>query len=168
VSRLWLRCLLPVGALVLASSAMAAPAVDLAGYYRMPENSLVRAAQDGVVIVAVYRCATDEFCGRIAARGGLPDADLQNPEPVSRARSLCGLDILAVEIPLGARDAALKGSLYDPRTGGDSTVELYAGSNGDLHITEQPAPSSTSARLEEIWQRVALPASSCDRPSSIS
>ena len=166
--RLLLRCLLFVGALALAGSAVAAPAVDLVGYYRMPANSLVRPAQEGVVVVAVYRCATDEFCGRIAARGGLPDADLHNPEPVSRARSLCGLDILAVEIPLGARDAALKGNLYDPRTGGDSAVELYAGSNGDLHITEQPTPSSASARLEEVWQRVTPPASSCDRPSSIS
>ena len=161
MSRLLLCCLLSVGALALAGSAMAAPAVDLAGYYRMPENSLVRPEQDGVVIVAVYRCATDEFCGRIAARGGLPDADLHNPEPVSRARSLCGLDILAVEIPQGARDLALKGSLYDPRTGGDSAVELYAGSNGDLHVVGQPAPSSTSARLEEIWERVTLPESSC-------
>jgi hypothetical protein len=163
-----LRCLLSVGAFALTGSAMAAPAADLAGYYRMPENSVVRPAQDGVVIVALYRCATDEFCGRIAARGGLPDADLRNPEPVSRARSLCGLDILAVEIPLGARDAALKGSLYDPRTGGDSAVELYAGSNGDLHVTEQPAPSGASPRLEEVWQRVTAPVSSCDRASSIS
>jgi Uncharacterized protein conserved in bacteria (DUF2147) len=168
VSRLLVRCLLPIGALAMIGAAAAAPAVDLAGYYRMPANSQIQNTQDGVVIVAVYRCATGEFCGRIAARGGLPEADLRNPEPVARARSLCGLDILSVEDPAGLDKAAvaLRGTLYDPRTGDDSAIEIYAGQNGDLHVTGhagRPILSRTYVRREEVWQRVTPPAGACEQ-----
>jgi len=166
LSRLLLCCLLPFGALALSGSARAVPAFDLAGYYQMPDNSMILNPQEGPLIVAVYRCGAGEFCGRIAARGGLPEADLRNPEPVSRTRLLCGLGILAVETPAGARDPAvgLRGRLYDPRTGDDSTIELSAGQNGELHVTGhagRPIVSRTYVR-QEVWARVTQAAATCE------
>ena len=172
LSRNLIRCMLPVGvALSIGSAAAApAPAVDLVGYYAVPDYSMVLNVRTGPMVVAVYSCGAGNFCGKIAARGPLSEKDLANPVEASRSRALCGLDILSVSITSATAKnqagATLQGKFYDPRTGDDSAVQVHAGPKGELHVfghAGRPIVSRTYVRPEEVWQRVAPLTASCEQ-----
>ena len=170
LSRNLIRCLLPIGAALSIGTATAAPSVDLAGYYAVPNYSMVLNEGPGPLVIAVYGCGAGNFCGKIAARGPLPEKDLANPVAASQGRALCGLDILTVSLASGTAKnqagAVLQGKFYDPRTGDDSVVQVRAEPNGELHVfghAGRPIVSRTYVRHEEIWQRIAPLTASCEQ-----
>lgn len=157
-------CLVSLGALSLGGPADAAssPPADIAGYYRLPESDLPP-APPVPVIVEIYGCGDAQFCGRIAGHGWLPETDSYNPRPESRARLLCGLEILTLR-----RSAdRLRGKFYDPRSGDDTVIDLRISKTGDLQVTGhsgQPILSRAYVRGMAVWQRVTPPQPGCGQP----
>lgn len=74
-------------------------------------------------VIQIYRCGADVCARLIAISADSPTrADVHNPDPAQRGRSLCGLKI-GSGFELVGPDRAQGGKLYDPKSG-----KTYTGS----------------------------------------
>lgn len=149
----------------LSDTAVAAP--DIAGYYRLPANNLLAWPRPAPMVVALYPCTADKFCGRIAALGGLPATDANNPEAGQRQRALCGLVIMELHEPeMAEPDTPWRGSYYDPATGDTAEIVLRLTADGNLRATRyagHPFVSRAIGRPPQTWQRVTPVQATCER-----
>lgn len=91
---------------------------------------------DGKGVVEIGRCGT-HLCGRIVkvldAGPRVPTTDLNNPDPVKRARPLVGTVVLS-----GFSEAVKAwtgGRAYDPKSGKSYNSRLSLNSDGSLKVT---------------------------------
>jgi uncharacterized protein (DUF2147 family) len=122
----------------------AARAVALAMVLAAPQSADAAAASvagrwltdDGKAIVEIAACGR-QMCGRIArvldTSPGVPDRDVNNPDPQRRGRALIGLPILW---GFDRGEASWEGGrAYDPKTGNSYDARLRLNADGSLRVT---------------------------------
>ncbi len=116
---------LPALALLLAPIAASAAAPPVTGLWR---------TEDGSAVVEIAPCG-QQLCGRIARvlATDKPQTDVNNSDPLRRARPLVGLRILSGFHP---RAKAWEGGrAYDPKSGRSYDASLRLNADGTLRVT---------------------------------
>lgn len=92
-------------------------------------------------VVEIYRCGDGALCGRLSWLRMRPvdrehnpqAADIHNPDPGLRRRSLCGLTIMS-GFHANGPDRWEGGSLYDPESGNTYTGRISLNPDGTLSL----------------------------------
>jgi hypothetical protein len=133
----------------------AAPA-SLVGHYRI---------QGSGMIIAIADCGEGQLCGRVAARGQLPEfIPCRLCQAASAVEPLCGAQLMT---RLHPTRTGWQGEFFDPRAGIDYALNLWwskEGASGTTLLTQRynaPPFLTRSMPKIEAWTPVAPPTTPC-------